>query len=178
MKSYLEIKVPIKKDAAWLNDLKRQFKDLPVRWQNGYYHITMAFLNDATEEMLDRARQVMDDRLKNVEPMPMAFDKVDAFTVSSGDMHIINITSTVPNESFMRLAKAIRDDLTAAGLSMDSDFILHVTLGRVLPKVIPIEALRARLSSFSAPAFTLQLDSLEYLIFRERTTIGKWLLGH
>lgn len=45
-KSYLEIKVPISFDAPWFCELREALKEIPVRWQRNYYHITMAFIND------------------------------------------------------------------------------------------------------------------------------------
>ena len=46
MKTYLEIKVPISYNAPWFSELRKALKDMPVHWQNGYYHITMAFLDE------------------------------------------------------------------------------------------------------------------------------------
>ena len=53
MKSYLEIYVPIQFDEPWFVELRNALTGVPVRWQTGYYHITMAFLNETpanTEE--------------------------------------------------------------------------------------------------------------------------------
>ena len=46
MKTYLEIKVRISYDALWFAELRKALKDIPVYWQNGYYHITIVFLDE------------------------------------------------------------------------------------------------------------------------------------
>lgn len=45
MKSYLEIKVPISHDDYWFRELRDLLDGVDIRWQRGYYHITMAFLD-------------------------------------------------------------------------------------------------------------------------------------
>ena len=46
MQTYLEVKIPIRSTARWLVDLKSTLADIPIRWQNGYYHITLSFLSE------------------------------------------------------------------------------------------------------------------------------------
>ena len=47
MQSYIEIKVPISWDEPWFQDLREELDGVNIRWQRGYYHITMAFLDRA-----------------------------------------------------------------------------------------------------------------------------------
>ena len=46
MKTYLEIKVPLRYDAIWFEELRRAFQQIEVKWQTGFFHITMAFIDD------------------------------------------------------------------------------------------------------------------------------------
>ncbi len=176
-KSYLEIKVPLRHNATWLNELRALLCSCSVKWQDGYYHITMAFLNEATEEQRKTAKRVMDQHLRDAAPIPMTFDMVDVFKASNDDKYIIHLTSTLSNEAFLALTNAIREDLKDAGLTMDLPFRLHVTLGRMPAQTISIEELRGRIARLSFTPFTRQLDKLVYLTYKEHKTIGKWKLG-
>ena len=48
MKNYLEFKIPVQRNAQWYKELCEAMQEvrIPVRWQNGFYHITVAFLHD------------------------------------------------------------------------------------------------------------------------------------
>ncbi len=46
MKTYLELQVPLSTDAPWLQELRQALRPSPVQWQQGFYHITMAFIDD------------------------------------------------------------------------------------------------------------------------------------
>ncbi len=172
-KSYLEIEVPIRRNARWFAELKEQCRGLHVIWQKGGYHITMAFLEEATEEEQATARLLINKRVQGIRPMTMRFDTIGAFTAHSGDMHIIHITSSASNAAFEKLTSDIRADLAAAGLCMKLDFELHVTLGRVLLKDASLTEVKARLAAFTAPVFKVNLRSMKYRVFRAQT-IDKW----
>ena len=45
MQSYIELKVPIRWEEPWFEELRDLLDDVNIRWQHGYYHITMAFLD-------------------------------------------------------------------------------------------------------------------------------------
>jgi len=38
MKTYLEIKVPLRYDAIWFEELRRAFQQIEVKWQTGFFH--------------------------------------------------------------------------------------------------------------------------------------------
>ena len=48
MKNYLELNIPFQRNAQWYRELSDAMQDerIPVRWQNGFYHITVAFIHD------------------------------------------------------------------------------------------------------------------------------------
>ena len=81
MKSYLEIYVPIQFDEPWFVELRNALTGVPVRWQTGYYHITMAFLNE-TPANLDLL-PILKKHL-TVFPAPvLTFDKLDVLSTYS-----------------------------------------------------------------------------------------------
>ena len=43
MKTFLELKVPIKFENQWFLELRSELKDANVIWQKDFYHITMVF---------------------------------------------------------------------------------------------------------------------------------------
>ena len=82
MKTYLEIKVPISYDAFWFSELRKALKDVPVHWQNDYYHITMAFLDDTRN--LPEVKAIMRSYLDNANAVSMTFNTLDVFTTNNG----------------------------------------------------------------------------------------------
>ena len=82
MKTYLEIKVPIYHSAPWFYELRKALKDMPVLWQKGYYHITIAFI-DETQHLSD-VETIMHKYLDHAHPVNITFDKLDVFTAGNG----------------------------------------------------------------------------------------------
>lgn len=165
MKSYLEIQVPLLYDAPWFKSLRNECRSIPIRWQKRYYHITMAFL-DETPANTDLG-PILTKHLAGFKAPRLEFDKLDAFATKSG-MHIIYLTvSNTPHE-FSDLVQSIRKDLQAVGCKMESDFKLHVTLGRIKDSYISLTELQNVISGAQPPAFTLQLKDVDYRVFRGR----------
>lgn len=166
MKSYLEIQVPIAYNAPWFEELRSIMAGVPVKWQVGYYHITIAFLNE-TPENVDLC-SLLEKHLSNgIAPM-LTFDKLDAFTTWGG-MHIINLTATNIPANFLSLTAAIRSDMKDVGCIIESDFLLHVTLGRVNESNITLSNLQKMIGSVSIPPFNLMLEDVDYREFRGKT---------
>ena len=171
MQTYLEVQLPISKNARWISDLKNQLKGVPVRWQNGFYHITLAFLDDSPNKL--DVSSVIDRHMKTAAIYNLCFDKLDAFTTNSSKMHIINLTATDIPEPFMNWVNGIRTDLEANGCLMQSGFRLHVTLGRVDSSAIKIDRLQGIIENFKMPSFVLPLRSFDYREFRGES-IKRW----
>lgn len=89
MKTYLEIQVPISPDAPWFQELRRSLANIPVRWQSGFYHITMAFLDD-TPHGIDLC-PIFRKHLRTAMAPVMTFDRLDYFTATYGG-YIIYLT--------------------------------------------------------------------------------------
>jgi 2'-5' RNA ligase len=166
MKTYLEIQVPLKYNASWFQELRLACRNIDVKWQMAYHHITMAFV-DETPENID-LRPLLEKHLKTFTAPTLTFDKLDVFTAMSG-MHIIYLTATDVPQSFLSLIENIRSDMKAAGCVVDSWFRLHVTLGRVKDSQITLAAIQKLTESVSLPAFSLTLEDVDYRVFRGKT---------
>ena len=166
MKTYLEIQVPLRYNASWFQELRIACRNVDVRWQMAYYHITMAFVDETPEDV--DLRPLLEKHLNTFPAPTLTFDKLDVFTAMSG-MHIINLTATDVPQSFLSLRENIRSDMKAAGCVVDSWFRLHVTLGRVKDPHIHLAAIQDLTESVSLPAFSLTLEDVDYRVFRGKT---------
>ncbi len=163
MKTYLELQVPLPSDALWLHELRQALRPIQVQWQRGFYHITMAFIDD-TPMGVDLC-PIFQKHLGNYPAPVMTFDRLDFFTTNSGGQ-IIYLTATHIPQSFIDLTEAIRKDLRDAGCVILSDFRLHVTLGRVRETGVRLEEF---LETVHVPPFTLKLTRVDYREFRGKT---------
>ena len=159
--TYIEIEVPVRTSARWLGELKQVMREayVPVRWQNGYYHITLAFLDRvrSREEVI----AIINRHLASFEAPELTFDKIGSFSKSKGGV-VFLACSDVP-ESLLQMVDALRQDLEAAGCVVESDFKLHVTLGRVNKDVhVEADLLRELTESVDVPAFSLRLNVCNY----------------
>lgn len=166
MKSYLEIKVPISYDALWFAELRKALKDIPVHWQNGYYHITMAFLDDTRN--LPEVEAIMHSYLDNANAVSMTFNKLDVFTTNNG-MKIVHLTTDSIPDNFQKLVNNIRNDIRNTSTSILSDFRLHVTLGRISMPEADINDVGFLIDEIDFSPFTLTLNEVEYRVFRGRS---------
>ena len=166
MKTYLEIKVPISFDAPWFLELRESLKDIPVRWQKGFYHITMAFLDDT--QNLPGVEAIMHKYLDHTNAVTITFDKLNVFTASNG-MLIVYLTTTSIPETFQSLVDDIRDEICNTGSNIQSDFRLHVTLGRISQPGVDIDDIGFLIDEMDLPPCTLLLHEVEYREFRGRS---------
>lgn len=166
MKTYLEIYVPISFDASWFKQLRDALGRVAVRWQKGYYHITMAFLDVTPEDV--NLIPILEKHLKRMNALTLTFDKLDVFTSRSGT-HILYLTATDVPQDFLTAIDSIREDLKAAGCRIDSPFRLHVTLGRVPNRRIKLNMLQNRVESVALDAFSLTLDKVDYRKYGGKT---------
>lgn len=166
MKTYLEIKVPIKYDDPWFKELRNHFAGLPVRWQKDFYHITMVFINDTPKDI--DMRPLLEKHLSTAQAPVITFDRLDTFSIKSG-RHIIHLATSHVPESILLLIESIYSDMKDAGCVILSDFMLHVTLGRVNSYDVELSDIIKELENNSLPPFTLTLTDVNYREFRGRT---------
>lgn len=167
MKTYLEIKVPISYDALWFAELRKALKDMPVSWQKGYYHITMAFLDDTRN--LPEVEEIMHNYLDNANAVSMTFNKLDVFTTNNG-MKIVHLTTDSIPDNFQKLVNNIRNDIRAnTSTSILSDFRLHVTLGRIAEEEADVDDIGFLIDEIDLPPMELVLNEVEYRVFRGKS---------
>ena len=166
MKTYLEIKVPINYDDHWFEELRSRFSGIPVRWQKGFYHITMVFVDEAPKGV--DMRPLLKRHFANEVAPVLTFDRLDIFSTRSG-MHVIHLSASQIPERFLALTESIREDMKTAGCLIQSDFMLHVTLGRLRDFNNQSLALKNLVKSFPLLPFTLTLTDIDYRVFRGNT---------
>ena len=76
---------------------------------------------------------------------------------------------------FLTLVEEVRRYFKSRGCVIQSDFRLHVTLGRVQDPQMNVHKLKDIISQVDLPAFTIELTDVEYRIFRGKT-LGQWKL--
>ena len=172
MKSYLEIKVPISFDDYWFQEFRDLLDGVDIRWQRGYYHITMAFLDFAPDNV--NMRPGLNEILGDAVAPVITFDTLDAFA-SGPHRQVIHLTTSDAPEDFLDLVEDVRRFFKAKGCEIQSDFKLHVTLGRVQDPRMNVRKLKDIISQVDMPTFTLELADVEYRIFRGKS-LGLWKL--
>ena len=165
MKSYLEVKVPIEVNAPWFEELRKKMDEhhISVRWQNGFHHITVVFINEGP--IIESLECVFHECLEGRVAPTLTFDKVDVFSISS-NRYIVYLTAEHPSDEFMALVKDVRYAVRTKGCNFDDNFRLHVTLGRVYDENTGIDNLSSITSSIEVPPFTLLLPEVRYMEYR------------
>lgn len=172
MKSYLEIKVPISFDDYWFQELRDLLDGVDIRWQRGFYHITMAFL-DFTPDNINM-RPGLSEILGDVVAPDITFDTLDTFA-SGPHRQVIHLTTSDAPEDFLDLVEDARRFFKAKGCKIQSDFKLHVTLGRVQDPRMNVRKLKDIINQVDMPTITLELTEIEYRVFRGKS-LGLWKL--
>ena len=174
MKSYLEIKVPISFDDYWFKELRDLLDGIDIRWQRGYYHITMAFLDFAPDgvNMIPGLNGLLSDALSPT----ITFDMLDAFA-SGPHRQVIHLTTTEAPAEFLALVEDVRRFFKGKGCVIQSDFRLHVTIGRVQDPRMNVRKLKEFINQVDLPTFTMELTDVEYRVFRGKT-LGQWRLAY
>ena len=175
MKSYIEIKVPISFDEYWFQELRDLLNGVDIRWQRGYYHITMAFLDFAP----DGVNMVpgLNDILSDAVAPTITFDTLDAFA-SGPHRQVIHLTTTDAPDDFLDLVEDLRRYFKGKGCVIQSDFRLHVTLGRVQDPRMNVHKLKDIISQVDLPDITLDLTEVDYRVFKDYgKPLGHWSLS-
>ena len=173
MKSYLELKVPIRYVDSWFTELRDLLDGVNIRWQRDYYHITMVFLDYAPDNV--NLLPGLSERLGQALAPTITFDRLDAFATGGGHKQVIHLTTSQVPADFLALVQDIRQYMKGKGCDIQSDFRLHVTLGRVQDPRMNVRKLKDIISQVELPRITLDLSSVEYRVFRGKT-LGPWKL--
>ena len=175
MKNYLELKIPVQRNARWYRELcdAMQGERIPVRWQNGFYHITVAFLHDDNhvKELGDAFSQILSKR----QAPSITLDKLEAFATQSGKEIVINLAPSHPSHDLLALVDDIRTVAISSGSQISKDFFIHITLGRIDAQDATLDEVKDVLSTIDFEPFTVSIREAEYRYFRG-ATINQWTL--
>ena len=162
MKNYLGLKVPVRREAAWFNNLRNALAKVgvPVTWQKSEYHITVAFMKD--DQHVEELRTAFGKVLSKAGAPQLTLDKVGVFRTMSGEELIVFLTSSTPSERFMSLVESLRSEVEKIGANMESNFRLHITLGRIKTRLASLEQVEKVVKIIDVPPFTLILQDAEY----------------
>ena len=178
MKNYLGLKVPVRREAAWFNNLRNALAKVgvPVTWQKSEYHITVAFIKD--DQHVEELRTAFGEVLSKAEAPQLTLDKVGVFRTMSGEELIVFLTSSTPSERFMSLVESLRSEVEKIGANMESNFRLHITLGRIKARLASLEQVEEVVKKIDVPPFTLTLQDAEYKFTKScgNKSIQEWNL--
>ena len=126
----------------------------------------MVFIND-TPMCID-IRPLLEKHLATAQAPVITFDQLDVFPIISGRYIIHLSTSHVP-EGFLALTESICSDMKTVGCVIRTDFMLHVTLGRIRSFDFKLSDLKVVTGNVSLPSLTLTLSNVDYREFRGKT---------
>ena len=170
MANFFEIKIPVRKNEGW-NDWAKNMRStiksagIPVRWQMFHYHMTLLFLDD--DNCIEDLNQEFEQCMSVFYSLPIAIDKLDAFTTGDGAIHVIYLTSTQVPPQILTLADDVRT--LADGMNANYDkrpFKPHITLGRVPTDKVSLEQLQTVLRTIEQPVFNCVLNEAEHRYYR------------
>ena len=175
MKNYLEFKIPVHRNVQWHKELCEAMQEvrIPVRWQNGFYHITVAFLHDDLH--VKELREAFSRILSGRKAPSITLDKIEAFQTQNGKEIIINIAPSHPSDELLTLINEMRTAAINSGSQISKDFFIHITLGRIDAQDATLDEVKDVLSTIDFEPFTVSIREAEYRYFRG-ATINRWTL--
>lgn len=181
--SYLQFHVPLDRRVGWYRALKAALGGVRgTRWQDGHFHVTVAFINDEVDVAgAGKLAEVMDGELAGMAAPVLTLDSLEAFTTQGGGMHIVYLTASRVPDEWAAFVDCLRAKLIGLGYHL-GPFQLHVTLARVPAGSLDLEELRARLVRIDVPKMSLALTKADYRFYREfKWAVREWTLlekGH
>ena len=160
MRSFIALELPalLQEDVVALaRQLKTAVKGRFVPREN--YHLTIAFLGDASERDLAEAMTVLDEAASRFDPIELSPDGLGKFGRANDATLWLGFTQ---DPKLMELAAFVREGLDDAGVNYDSKpFVPHLTIAR-----------RAALDSGTLPAlpFPAPAHADELTLFKSTLT--------
>ncbi|MBQ8071425.1 MAG: 2'-5' RNA ligase family protein [Bacteroidales bacterium] len=173
-KTYLELEIPLEGRSSLLSSLKESFRGIPVRWQKGFWHVTIVFM-DSTPDIA-KASGIISRHLGSFSPVQISIDQLEAFTTSSGKGHVIALSTKAVPQEISTLAENLRKDFSRIGCTIRSRFFFHITLGRVDAEDAGLAELGAALMEVNYKGFIVTASKFNYRIFRGEL-IRSWNLS-
>ena len=177
--SYLQFFVALDRRAGWYRALKAALGGVRgTRWQEGHFHVTVAFINDEVDVTgAEKLAEVIDGELAGMAAPILYFDTLEAFTTQGGGMHIVYLTASRVPEEWAEFVDRLRVKLIGLGYHL-GPFQLHVTLARVQAESIGLDDLRRRIGRVAAPRISSTLTKADYRFYREfKWAIREWVLA-
>lgn len=176
MRSFIALEIPpvLEEDVAALaRQLKASIKGKFTPREN--YHLTIAFLGDATERELADAMRVLDETASRFDPVELSPDGLGKFGRARDATLWLGFAQ---DPMLMELAAFVREGLDDAGVNYDAKpFVPHLTIARraaldsgVLPVLsFPTPERASELTLFKStlardgaiydPLYTVQLEA-------------------
>ena len=174
--SYLQFHVPLDRRAQWYRDLISALGGVrDVKWQNGFFHITAAFINDKIDDAeAKEVAEVIDGEVVGISAPVITFDSVEAFSTQGGGTHVVYLTASRVPDEWKALIDRVRRRLKGCGYRL-GPYQMHVTLARIPASSIDLEELRERIADVDIPAFLLTLNTADYRFYREfKSAVREW----
>jgi len=162
MQTYLEVDVGINRDFCWYKTLRETLKHYRVKWQYGFYHITIAFIDENPNRQ--NLIPIFEDVLRGTTAPIIAFDKINAFKAYRRKEYIISLTSTEVPDSLIALVESVRNSLKSVGCVLKSDFKLHVTLGRLDATAADLQDLNELINQVDLTPFRQALTDFNFRV--------------
>lgn len=175
MEYYIELKVRLRQ-GQWYDHLMQALEPFYVRWQNGFYHITMAFMNDMSAADVGRLSAALGELLADRAACNETFGRVGAFTAQSGKEHIVYLVPKVVSETLDTLVADVRQCCTDKGIAISPDYRHHITLGRIDIGAVDLDRLQALTNTIHMPDFELRLDNVRLVRRIDHHAVGAWIL--
>lgn len=119
----------------------------------GRHHITLCFMDRAKAEDLGKVYAVCDDLASRYHPFEVHTDSWMAFPSLA---HARSIAVAVVSENLRKLASQLTDRLKRHGFKLeDTDYVPHLTVGRVLGNHSVDATALARIESLNLKPYTI-----------------------
>ncbi len=130
MRAFIAVEIPetVRKKVTELIDAVRG--NLPIKWvefQN--LHITIKFLGEVPEEMVDGVITIADQSKKNFKPFEMSLENLGCFP-DQRNPRVVWIGVQDGKENLVELQKRLDVDLAALKFEPEKRFHAHLTIGR------------------------------------------------
>ena len=174
--NYLELKIPIRTKTQWYNELCEAMQEerIPVRWQNGFYHITAVFVND--DLRVAELREAFSRVLTGIKAPSITLDTLNAFLTSSRREIIVNLAPSHSSAEQLALINNLRATATEVGANINPDFKMHITIGRVDAREATLDDVRRIISTIDVSPMTVPVKDINYLYLSNHAPIARWTL--
>ncbi|MFC2151340.1 RNA 2',3'-cyclic phosphodiesterase [Bacteroidota bacterium] len=131
-RTFIAIKLPVTEQTSELvNDIKSNLNDEKIKWvDNWNLHITLFFLGDTEEEIINKIGNTLTDYLKDIKSFTLSVKGLGIFK----NIHNPRIIWLGINESddLKKLKRHLDKTLESFGFyTEDKEFKPHLTIGRI-----------------------------------------------